>query len=1350
MSNGYRTLFLAVTVAGTLWGQPVERPSMFAGTHFFVAFMQNEIERGSSLRLQLSIVARTPTTVWLQLPTEAHPRQYRLAAGEQRWIAVPQELEVRTVERPLRSAVEVRSDAPVVVYAFNSQTTTTDAYTALPIVNWGTEYVVASLPNDAYTPRPGDTSANRRRDLTLRRSQWMVIAAYDSTVVTFVPRVRTSTGKAADIPHSVVLNRGECYLVQSDSTPKGSGDMTGTFIRSSKPIGVLSGHVRVSLPFNLPTEVDTKDHLVEMLPPIPTLGRRYITVPFAVGTGDWFRAIAIAPQTRLRLTRASTGTVIETVLQRPGDVADFPAEASVGLWEADQPFLLVQLMYSAVVGGPQALTDPYASFDPAMVFVPPIEQYVQHAHCFVPDTTLSGLNQFKRHWINLILSDEAVSELTLNNVPLTTLAPEVSSQRLPWTVDGKQYYWARLRVAPGRIYELRSPRGVFAGIVYGTGYVDSYALLLGSGLLPQQRVDDEPPELTAHADTCGRVTLRGSDTPAGIAWLLPIPDSTWNYTWEYEQPVASEATLFARPQDLSAEGRLYVEIRDNAGNRQWYSYAYQPPRLQWNPPQADFSNAPAHLTTCKEVQAVNPGRDTLRLWDYRFRDRRIATQPQLPAVVPPQDSISIRICFQPSGNLAPLNDTLYVTASCGVVFALPLRGTVDSLGLSARGCSFGDVLVGEERACLTQWINIGTRPLTVTAARIVGGGLAFTLDTSGLFPRTLSPGDTLRLRVLFRPQQPGVVSDDIELTTLPPIPVRARIDGRGIAPLIPNVSLDWGRRRIGKRFDSTVAIINLGDSPTQLYLISDSGDTELGCNIAAVLTLDVGDTLLFPVWFAPQQAQRYLRSLTLQSSWQLHPPITIRLTGEGTAPELSPRVVEFDTLPLGGFQDTLAVLFTTAGNEAVRVDSLWIEGPDAAAFSFLQLPPVPWEVMPGGLFQVSLRFAPLRVGEHRAWIAISHNARPPAPWDTVHVLLRGFGLPPPDTATPRWSVRVFPPEATAACSKLPVRLCLWNWGSTTIVWDGLSVVGGTLLDATPPPPKSIVPGDSLCLVALLDGFPSGSVAIRIRASLRSEHLYQDTLRVKRFIWEDTLRLHLWPQPWTIDWMDSLSLQPGEQGLVSLEGSLPVLGSHTPSGTICLTLPPEVWYVRTAEAVYELLDGRGGRVSGIESSYELPQGFCFRVAPVHLQVPSRTRWRLLLPVEAYLGKEQQYAVLAVVVPDSGACFVGDTLRVAFRLSIPCSPYLYSVRLQEAPEVRLLRVFPTPAADAFAAAFWCSAPTTAQLRLLNLHGQPLKEWPISLQQGANLRKFEIATLPAGCYYLQLIAGTTRQHHVLVIQR
>jgi hypothetical protein len=160
----------------------------------------------------------------------------------------------------------VSSDEEIGVYAFNNAQTTTDATLALPFDALSNAYRIA-----AYNSHRTENSQRS----TSTPSQFVILGVLDSTFVTISPSVRTMRGKTK--PFTIMLNRGESYLVQSDESTNFNSDISGTNILSSKRIAVFSGHQRALVPYTLGT---SRDNLWEQLPGIAFWGKSAVVVPF--------------------------------------------------------------------------------------------------------------------------------------------------------------------------------------------------------------------------------------------------------------------------------------------------------------------------------------------------------------------------------------------------------------------------------------------------------------------------------------------------------------------------------------------------------------------------------------------------------------------------------------------------------------------------------------------------------------------------------------------------------------------------------------------------------------------------------------------------------------------------------------------------------------------------------------------------------------------------------------------------------------------------------------------------------------------------------------------------------------
>ena len=77
------------------------------------------------------------------------------------------------------------------------------------------------------------------------------------------------------------------------------GDLSGTRITASKPVGVFSGNIRVHVTYDGISTTGSRDHLVEQVPPISSYGFHFamMTTPDR-SVGDDYKFVASEPDTR--------------------------------------------------------------------------------------------------------------------------------------------------------------------------------------------------------------------------------------------------------------------------------------------------------------------------------------------------------------------------------------------------------------------------------------------------------------------------------------------------------------------------------------------------------------------------------------------------------------------------------------------------------------------------------------------------------------------------------------------------------------------------------------------------------------------------------------------------------------------------------------------------------------------------------------------------------------------------------------------------------------------------------------------------------------------------------------------
>ncbi|MCB2261509.1 MAG: hypothetical protein LGR52_00970 [Candidatus Thiosymbion ectosymbiont of Robbea hypermnestra] len=320
--------------------------------------------------------------------------------------------------RVSKRAVLVNLDGDATVYAINRVRQSTDAFLALPVDALGTRYRVV-----AYRSVQGS-------------SQVAVAATADGTEVRIWPSAPVR-GAPTDGPIVRRIDRGQVYsLVGAHS----SADLTGTSIEASAPVAVMAGAKCAYVP----PQITACDHLTQMIPPLSTWGKRFVTVPIATRKkGDLIRILADTDETRVRIdgtqvASLGAGRFFDRILVDPA------------LIEADRPILVGQYALGSAYDG--VVSDPF------FTLVPPSEQFLDR---YIFATPMSG---FRSHFISIVAPTDSLSSLNLDGRPVD------GSRFRPIRRSG--YSGGALELTPGT-HRIEGD-GPFGILVYGFDSHDSY------------------------------------------------------------------------------------------------------------------------------------------------------------------------------------------------------------------------------------------------------------------------------------------------------------------------------------------------------------------------------------------------------------------------------------------------------------------------------------------------------------------------------------------------------------------------------------------------------------------------------------------------------------------------------------------------------------------------------------------------------------------------------------------------------------------------------------------------------------------------------------------------------------
>jgi hypothetical protein len=284
------------------------------------------------------------------------------------------------------SAYRVTSSVPIAAYQFNSYSAiaTSDASLLLPVSAWDTLHRVASLErvdNDPF----------------VWTSYFAVIAAQPDTSLEIVATDDWLAGMgvpAALDGETVMLDLDEADVAQIAMSTDGPRDPTGTRIDSGDvPVAVFGG---TSCSIILDQETfGACDHLEEQLPGVRLWGQSFVAARAPVrsmsANAEASLWQVVASEDATTVTFAADAAVIGIpagpVMLDAGEQVRFlvrgpaeqPGDFSV---EADHPILLVNYTLSG-----DELFDEFGNGspgDPAMILLPPVEQYLPRYVVLVP------------------------------------------------------------------------------------------------------------------------------------------------------------------------------------------------------------------------------------------------------------------------------------------------------------------------------------------------------------------------------------------------------------------------------------------------------------------------------------------------------------------------------------------------------------------------------------------------------------------------------------------------------------------------------------------------------------------------------------------------------------------------------------------------------------------------------------------------------------------------------------------------------------------------------------------------------------------------------------------------------
>jgi hypothetical protein len=453
-------------------------------------------------------------------------------------------------------AIHIKSNKPITCSGISRFPLTTDGYQALPIEKLGTDYVVSAW-ND-YTP-----------DNHQYTSFTSIIATEDNTVVDF--ELGGALTNYTPDPNSLdfgfrnrkIMDKGDVWVIG----PKGDfNDVTGSIVRSDKPVAVVSGNYRTCVGT---TFSGSRDYLIEQDLPVKYWGKEYHVTPIDGRTNySYIRILAAEANTTVYRNGVEWMTINGVggtendgwISRRVAEKENADDMVKPILITADKPIAVSQFTPSA--------HDDATGIDPFQMNLIPVEQYGEKIAFPLGEGGVSYKYTFNYNYLNVcflatedgLIPDDMMYGMGRNGevkwAPFNTVMAYSGEYFDTGVVtDGRQWKYLQMMLPdPTGTYYLKSNEP-FGAYIYGTESADSYGypisglqnvlndieLEVGSG---DEYVDDTTPPVIDFEEECcgyfsGTITEQpnmedGEEIPSSIAYVRLVNQASQNYTLEWE------------------------------------------------------------------------------------------------------------------------------------------------------------------------------------------------------------------------------------------------------------------------------------------------------------------------------------------------------------------------------------------------------------------------------------------------------------------------------------------------------------------------------------------------------------------------------------------------------------------------------------------------------------------------------------------------------------------------------------------------------------------------------------------------------------------------------------------------
>ncbi|XP_062607186.1 uncharacterized protein LOC134268975 [Saccostrea cucullata] len=414
------------------------------GTKFVIGFMEN-FQAAHFSEIFITTAKTQSVFVNVTSPRWHNPKidiSFDVTSGIVKQVNISSSLRMSGTSLSSKGLL-IEASNEIVVYGFNKEPFSNDAFLAIPCDAIGTEYFVTTYLPSFFESEILIVGVSNATSLGIKLSTTF------GSVVTFQG---SNFSKSQWI--NISIDAFDTLQLQS------TDDITGTYVIADKPVSVFSGNVLTAI------SNGTADHIAEQHISTDKWGKTFATVPIPGRiVGDFFRFVASEHDTIVQIQGLdnSTASTDTFVLQEPGQWAQRHFSSSFyALITSDKPIYVVQYSLSQMNRN---------MADPSMIIIPPMELFSAN---YVFTTPKSATGSYDSYFM-FVVKKVDLDGLRINGLPLNT--SEV------YEFPGGDFLGGYLSLAEGT-YDVRhiSPICVFGGVLYGKGWFETYGFPTGMRL----------------------------------------------------------------------------------------------------------------------------------------------------------------------------------------------------------------------------------------------------------------------------------------------------------------------------------------------------------------------------------------------------------------------------------------------------------------------------------------------------------------------------------------------------------------------------------------------------------------------------------------------------------------------------------------------------------------------------------------------------------------------------------------------------------------------------------------------------------------------------------------------------